>query len=134
MGGGSEGAVYQIRELDTGIRRAAKFYFPHRDPRQRMSVRIARKLYLLRHCPLVLQYHHSEYISIKKQKVLALISDLCAGTPLSAWVADHPGGRLQPYLAMHVLYGLVRGLEDIHALHQYHADVHSGTIGANQKM
>ena len=128
LGGGTEGEVYQICELDTGIQRAAKLYFPHRDPGQRTSVRLARKLHLLRHCSLVLQYHHSEYISIRKQKVLALISDLCAGAPLSAWVAEHPGGRLQPYLAMHVLYGLVRGLEDIHALHQYHADVHSDNI------
>src|SRR4051812_18252346 len=32
LGGGWEGEVYVIVEKATGIRRAAKFYYPHRDP------------------------------------------------------------------------------------------------------
>ncbi len=38
LGVGSEGEVYQISELETGILRAAKFYFPHRDPKKRQSI------------------------------------------------------------------------------------------------
>lgn len=128
LGRGSEGEVYQIRELDTGIRRAAKFYFPHLDPNQKRSIRHARKLNALRHCPIVLQYHHSEIITVGKNPAAALISELCEGVPLSRWVNAQPGQRLPPYLALHVLYHLARGLEAIHALGEYHADVHTENI------
>ncbi len=128
LGGGYEGEVYQIRERDTGILRAAKFYFPHRNPKQKASVRHARKLNSLRHCPIVLQYHHSEVIKVRKDPVVALISDLCESEPLERWLARYRGRRLKPYLALHVLYNLVRGLESIHALGEYHSDVHSANI------
>lgn len=128
LGGGSEGEVYQVRELDTGIRRAAKFYFPHKDPDRTQAVHHAQKLNALRYCPIVLQYHHSEIVRVRRQKVIAMISDLCEGQRLEDWIARHPGGRLPPYLALHVLYNLVQGLETIHAFGQYHADVHSQNI------
>ncbi len=128
LGGGVEGEVYKIRETGTGIRRAAKLYFPHRNPRQRSSIRHARKLNALRHCPIVLQYHHSEQITIQKQPVVCLISDLCEGEQLEQWIDRHPGNRLEPFKALHLLYNLVRGLEAIHALGEYHADVHSQNI------
>ena len=128
LGGGSEGEVYQIREVDTGIKRAAKFYFPHRDPKHKLSIKYAQKLNALRHCPIVLQYHHSEVITVGKHRVVALISDLADGEPLEKWVGRHRGKRLRPYVALHVLYNLVRGLEAVHALGQYHADVHTENI------
>ncbi len=128
LGGGSEGEVYQIRERDTGIVRAAKFYYPHRDPKHHLSIRHARKLNTLRRCAIVLQYHHSEIVTIRRHKFVVLISDLCDGEPLDLWVAKHRGRRLPPYMALHVLYHLTRGLEAIHALGEYHADVHSQNI------
>lgn len=128
LGAGVEGEVYQIRELDTGIRRAAKLYFPHRNPRHRSSIRHAQKLNVLRHCPIVLQYHHSEQMQIRRQNVICLISELCDGVPLEKWVRKHRGGRLDPFRALNVMYHLVRGIEAIHALGQYHADVHSENI------
>lgn len=128
LGVGSEGEVYQIRELDTGILRAAKFYFPHRDPKKRQSILHARKLNALRRCPVVLQYHHSEVITVRKQSVVAMISELYEGQQLEKWVALFPGKRLRPYTALHVFYNLVRGLEDIHACRYYHADVHTQNI------
>lgn len=128
LGGGTEGEVYQIRELGTGIHRAAKFYFPHRDPYRKLAIHHARKLNTLRHCSIVLQYHHSEIITVRRQKVVALISDLCEGEQLEKWIRRHPGHRLSPYTALHVFYNLVRGLETIHTLGEYHADVHSQNI------
>lgn len=128
LGGGSEGEVYRIREAGTGIVRAAKFYFPHRDPKQRLSIRHAQKLNALRHCDIVLQYHHSQTLTVRGQKVLALISDLCDGLQLERFIARHRGGRLTPFRALHVLYHLVRGLEAVHAVGEYHADVHSQNI------
>ena len=128
LGNGTEGEVYQIRELDTGIVRAAKLYYPHRDLKKKLSIRHARKLNGLRDCPIVLQYHHSEIITIRREKVVAMISDLCEGQQLEKWIASQTGKRLRPYLALQVFYHLVRGLEDIHAMGQYHADVHSQNI------
>lgn len=128
LGSGTEGEVYQILEDDTGIHRAAKLYFPHRDPKQRSIIWHARKLNALRHCPVVLQYHHTETVEVAGRAVRCLISELCEGEQLERWIALHPGRRLPPFRALHVLYHLVRGLEAIHALGEYHADVHSQNI------
>nr|PZN71604.1 MAG: serine/threonine protein kinase [Pseudomonadota bacterium] len=128
LGVGSEGEVYEIREVDTGIRRAAKLYFPHRDPRRRTIIRHAQKLDTLRYCPIVLQYHHSHEVIVRGQKVLAMVSELCKGDQLERWIARHRGGRLSPFEALHVLYALAQGLEAVHSLGEYHADVHSQNI------
>jgi len=128
LGAGSEGEVYRIRELDTDIHRAAKFYFPHIDPTRRKFVRHAQRLNSLRNCPIVLQYHHSEVIKVRKEQVVALISDLCDGIPLEQWLRMHPGHTATPYQSLHILYALTRGLEAIHLLGHYHADVHSQNI------
>jgi len=128
LGGGSEGEVYRIRELHTDITRAAKVYFPHVDPKRKRSVRHARKLNKLRSCPIVLQYHHTETVRFGDAKVPALISELCPGEALYAFVTRHKRERLGPYRALHVLYNLVRGLEAIHAVGEYHGDVHTENI------
>lgn len=128
IGRGSEGEVYRVEERDTKIMRAAKIYFPHRDPDKRLSVRHAQKLNKLSKCPIVLQYLHSEDIIIRKQPTIALISELCDGIPLWQWVLQHRGQRLRPYVAMAVLYQLICGLEDVHGMGEYHSDVHSENI------
>jgi hypothetical protein len=128
IGRGSEGEVYKIREIKTGIPHAAKLYFPHRDPSEKQAVRHARKLHTLRACPIVLQYHHSEVVQIRGHAIVAMVSELCEGMQLEKWIDKHPGGRLPPYRALCVLYDLVRGLEAVHALGEYHADVHSQNI------
>jgi len=128
LGGGIEGEVYQIQELATDIHRAAKLYFPHRNPKNRQTVWYARKITTLRHCPIVLQYHHTEYVNVRGHQVLALISELAEGEQLEGWIEKHRGKRLDPFRALHVLYHLVRGLEAVHAVGEYHADVHSQNI------
>lgn len=128
LGGGSEGEVYRIRDRMTGIHRAAKIYFPHSDPRSRLAVRHALKLDHLRSCPIVLHYHHSEQIQIGKHQALALISELCDGIPLQDWLSRHRGGRVNPHVATTILYALAAGLEDIHAMGEYHGDVHEENI------
>lgn len=128
LGRGSEGEVYQIRDLETGIPRAAKFYFPHRDPDRRLTVRHAQKLNALRHCPIVLQYHHSEVITAQRTPVVAMISELAEGERLEEWIQSHRGGRLHPFVAMHVFYALACGIESIHQAGEYHSDVHTENI------
>jgi len=57
LGAGWEGEVYRIREKNTGIERAAKLFFPHRNIRNRTAKNYARKLHKLRDCPIVIHYH-----------------------------------------------------------------------------
>lgn len=128
LGSGVEGEVYQIQESGTGIYRAVKLYFPHRNPTGRAALWLARKLNKLRYCPIVLQYHHTQELQISRYKILCLISEFSPGLMLEQWIAGQRGGRLQPFTALHLLYHLVRGLEAVHAVNEYHADVHSQNI------
>src|SRR6187200_3623926 len=86
LGSGWEGEVYAIIERTTGIRRAAKFYYPHRDPMGKVAINYARKLDALRHCPILMQYHHQEIAYVKKRKVLIVISELVEGQKLSEFL------------------------------------------------
>jgi tRNA A-37 threonylcarbamoyl transferase component Bud32 len=128
LGSGWEGEVYVISERLTGIRRAAKFYYPHRDPMGKSAIAYARKLDALRHCPILLQYHHQEIASIKRRKVLVVISELVEGVKLSEFLARQPRKRLSTFEALHVLYALARGSAPIHALGEYHGDIHDDNI------
>src|SRR5213080_3332046 len=90
LGSGWEGEVYSIVERATGIRRAAKFYYPHRDPMGKAAITYARKLDALRHCPILMQYHHQEIAYFKRRKVMVVISELVEGMKLSQFIAGQP--------------------------------------------
>ncbi len=128
LGSGWEGEVYAIIEKNTGIRRAAKFYYPHRDPTGKAAIAYARKLDALRHCPILMQYHHQEVAYVKKRKVIVVISELVEGKKLSEFLSAQPGHRLSTFEALHVLYTLTRGIAPIHARGEYHGDIHDDNI------
>jgi len=128
LGSGWEGEVYVIRERKTEIRRAAKFYYPHRDPMGKAAISYARKLDALRHCPILMQYHHQETIQVKRKKVTVVISELVEGAKLSEYLAHQPRKRLNTFEALHVLYVLARGIAPIHARGEYHGDIHDDNI------
>jgi tRNA A-37 threonylcarbamoyl transferase component Bud32 len=128
LGSGWEGEVYAIIEKNTGIRRAAKFYYPHRDPTGRAAIAYARKLDALRHCPILMQYHHQELAYVKKRKVTVVISELVEGKKLSEFLFAQPGHRLSTFEALHVLHTLARGIAPIHARGEYHGDIHDDNI------
>ncbi|HTL28129.1 MAG TPA: protein kinase [Tepidisphaeraceae bacterium] len=128
LGSGWEGEVYVIVERNTGIRRAAKFYYPHRDPMGKSAIAYARKLDALRHCPILMQYHHQEIAWVKKKKVTVVISELVEGQKLSEFLSSQPRSRLTTFEALHVLYTLARGIAPIHARGEYHGDVHDDNI------
>src|SRR5688572_16389783 len=100
LGSGWEGEVYAIVERTTGIRRAAKFYYPHRDPTGQAAIQYARKLDALRHCPILMQYHHQETAYVRRKKVTVVISELVEGVKLSEFLATQPGGRLSHFEAL----------------------------------
>src|SRR5205823_4472638 len=128
LGSGYEGEVYAIVERSTGIRRAAKFYYPHRDPMGKAAITYARKLDALRHCPILMQYHHQEISYVRKRKVVVVISELVEGKKLSEFLKEQPDGQLSAFEALHVLYALARGIAPIHARGEYHGDIHDDNI------
>jgi tRNA A-37 threonylcarbamoyl transferase component Bud32 len=128
LGSGWEGEVYSIVERVTGIRRAAKFYYPHRDPLGKAAIAYARKLDALRHCPILMQYHHQETTYVKRRKVIVVVSELVDGIKLSEFLAKQPDRRLTTFEALHVLYTLARGIAPIHARGEYHGDIHDDNI------
>src|SRR5216117_3091692 len=103
LGSGYEGEVYAIVERTTGIRRAAKFYYPHRDPTGKAAITYARKLDALRHCPILMQYHHQEVAEFKRKKITVVIRELVERHKLSEFLANQPGKRLSAFEALHVL-------------------------------
>ncbi|HWE02979.1 MAG TPA: protein kinase [Tepidisphaeraceae bacterium] len=128
LGSGYEGEVYEIVERATGIRRAAKFYYPHRDPMGKAAIVYARKLDALRHCPILMQYHHQEIAYVKRKKVMVVISELVEGQKLSEFIAQQPAERLSTFEALHVLYDLAKGIAPIHERGEYHGDIHDDNV------
>lgn len=128
LGTGWEGEVYKIRERSTGIERAAKFFFPQRNPKNRVLTWYAKKLHKLRHCPIVIQYQTQETITFRRQPVTFLVSEYVEGELLSAFLARQPGQRLSVFQALHLLYALAAGIESIHQLREYHGDLHSDNV------
>ena len=128
LGSGWEGEVYVIVERATGIRRAAKFYYPHRDPMGKSAIAYARKLDALRHCPILMQYHHQETTYVKRRKVIVVVSELVEGQKLSEFLAKQEDRRLSTFEALHVLHSLAKGIAPIHARGEYHGDIHDDNI------
>src|SRR2546430_17510026 len=71
LGSGWEGEVYVVMERATGIRRAAKFYYPHRDPLGKAAIAYARKLDAPPHWPTLMPYHHPEPTSAQRRNAQA---------------------------------------------------------------
>jgi len=128
VGSGYEGEVYMIAETATGIERAAKFFFPHRNPSNKNARRYAQKLHKLRHCDILIQYHHQERVRFKNHDVACLISDFVEGDLLSGILRQAKGKRMPVYEAIHLLYAMVIGVEKIHAVGEYHGDLHTDNV------
>ena len=128
LGAGWEGEVYLIRERATKIERTAKFFFPHRNVRDRSSKFYARKLHKLRQCPIVIQYHAQDSFHYRGYTISFLISEFVEGELLSEFLKRQPGRRLAPFQGLHLLHSLAHGIECIHAMGDYHGDLHTDNI------
>lgn len=128
LGGGWEGEVYKVQERRTGIIRAAKLFYQRDGLRREPLLRYAKKLFKLRSCPIVVQYHHRGTAKLHGQTVEFLVSDYIDGDMLSTFVARQRGRRLPPFEALHILYAVAMGVEQIHFLGEYHGDIHSDNI------
>ncbi|MEJ2346988.1 MAG: protein kinase [Gammaproteobacteria bacterium] len=132
LGAGWEGEVFKVREKATGIERAAKFFFPHRNLKDKASSFYAQKLHKLRHCPILIQYHTQELINYRGVPVTFLVSDFVEGELLSEFLKRQRGGRLTPFEGLHLLHSLASGMECVHQLGDYHGDLHSDNIIVNR--
>jgi serine/threonine protein kinase len=128
LGRGYEGEVYKVRELATGIERAAKFFYPQRNPRDRTFNYYANKLNKLRRCPILISYLTHDEIRYRRQPIRFMVSEYVEGELLSAFLKRQPGGRLTVFEGVHLLHTLAQGLEMIHAMREYHGDLHSDNI------
>lgn len=128
LGGGWEGEVYRVVEWRTGVHRAAKLFFPHRNEKDRAVTFYARKLDRLKDCPIVIQYVHSERIMYRDVPITCLISEYVEGELLQGLVDSQPGKRMHPFEAMHLLYALASGMERVHRHREYHGDLHSENV------
>jgi tRNA A-37 threonylcarbamoyl transferase component Bud32 len=126
LGGGWEGEVYIVKELLTGILRAAKFFFPHRNPHNRAVKFYAKKLHKLRHCTVLIRYITQEVLEWNDHEIIYLISDYVEGKPLSKFLEEQK--KLSPFQAVHLLHALARGIEEIHNAREYHGDLHTDNI------
>ena len=97
-------------------------------PGNKNLTRYAKKLHRLRHCPILIHYHTQEIIVFRRRQITFLVSDFVEGELLSAFLARQPGKRLDPFQALHLLYALVEGIEEIHHSREYHGDLHPENI------
>jgi serine/threonine protein kinase len=128
LGTGWEGEVYLLRERVTGIERAAKFWFPHRNQGNRAATWYAKKLHKLRHCPIVIQYLAQETTTYRGVPVHFLLSEYVEGELLSEFLKRQRGGRITVFQALHLLHALASGIEQIHNLREYHGDLHDENV------
>jgi tRNA A-37 threonylcarbamoyl transferase component Bud32 len=128
LGSGWEGEVYKVEERDTGILRAAKIFYDRPGLRRDQIRRYARKLYKLRHCSIVTQYHHRDVARVAGSALPILVSDFVEGQLLEQYVLRLPKKRLPAGDALHLLHSLAMGVEQIHVAGEYHADIHASNI------
>jgi serine/threonine protein kinase len=128
LGWGWEGEVYQIRETLTGIERAAKFFYPHRNVGNKSARLYAQKLHKLRSCKILIQYLTQGKILFRGVPITFLVSEYVNGIPLEDFLGRQKEKRLTPFQALHLLHSLAKGLDDIHNLKEYHGDLHSGNV------
>jgi serine/threonine protein kinase len=127
LGKGWEGEVYLVKEIESGIERAAKFFFPKKNKRARSNF-YAKKLHKLRHCEIVLQYYTQDTYYLEGVPITVLISEFIEGEMLSEFMKSQPGKRLNPFVALHLLHALAEGIEEIHRMGEYHGDLHTDNI------
>ena len=132
LGAGWEGEVFKVREVSTGIERAAKFFFPQRNPKDRTVNFYAKKLNKLRFCDILIQYHTHETIRYRGTPITFLVSDFVDGELLCEFLKRQPGRRLTFFEGLHLLHSLASGIECIHQLGEYHGDLHDENIIVNR--
>ncbi len=128
IGEGWESEVYMLRETQTGIESVGKFFFPHRNSKNKPATVFAQKLHKLRSCDSMVRYLTQETIRFRGQQVTFLVSDFLEGEVLSEFLTAQPGQRLRLFEALQLLHAVAVALKPIHKLREYHGDIHADNI------
>lgn len=128
LGGGWEGEVFRIKELKTGIERAAKIFYPKRNLKNKTATDYAKKLHKLRSCSVLIQYHNIERITFNNTELTVFISEFVEGQLLKKHLQTYRAKVLPVYQGLHLLYALTKAIESIHKLGEYHGDVHADNV------
>lgn len=128
LGRGWEGEVYHVSERATGVERAAKVFFPERNPNNKSLLYYAKMLDKLRKCSIIVQYHTQDTFRFRGHTLPMLVSEYVEGEILTQFVKGQPGKRLHHFEALHLFYSLVKGVEQIHKAGEYHGDLHAGNV------
>lgn len=133
LGGGYEGEVYLVRELGTGIERAAKFFYPKHQWNTRTIQAYAKKLHKLRSCNSLIKYISKETLKYKNHEITYLLSEFVEGMTLTEYLKTyHPKG-MPFYQALHLMYALVKATEELHLKKESHGDIHEDNIIMQKK-
>lgn len=133
LGSGWEGEVYKVEELETKVVRVAKLFYNKPDYDKRWHIKYAQKLWRLKTCPIIIQYHHKGKVYLRDQKVHFLIADFIEGEVLSKFIERHKKRKkLSTFEMLHIFYSIVHGIEHIHYLGEYHGDIHTDNIIINR--
>lgn len=133
LGTGWEGEVYAIEEINTGIVRAAKFFYPARNNKNKTLIGYAKKLNNLNDTPIIIKYISQEEVLFKGQKILYLISEYIEATSLEDYINSSKKNSISLFEAVHIFYQLVKGVEQIHLKGQFHGDLHTGNVLLRRK-
>jgi len=133
LGQGWEGQVYSVEEMNTGIKRAAKFFYPKRNPKNKILIGYAKKLNTLSEVPIIMKYITQEKITYQKQEISYLVSEFVDGKTLEQFAKRDLKNKVSLFEALHILYELAKGLEMIHLRGECHGDLHSDNILISRK-
>ena len=90
LGDGWEGEVYRVREITTGIDRAAKFFYPARNVNDKTLKFYAKKLNKLRKCSIFVPYLTHDQIRHRNRVVKFLVSEFVEGLILKEFINKQP--------------------------------------------
>lgn len=128
LGGGYEGEVYLVKEIGTGIERAAKFFYQKKGTSERWVRLYAKKLHKLGNCNSLVRYISKEKLKYKGKEYTYVLSEYVEGELLSTYISYQKGKALPWYKALHLFYSILRAVEEIHIQKSYHGDLHSDNI------
>ncbi len=128
LGDGWEGEVYRVREIDTDVERAAKFFYPRKTVNDGLIKDYIKKLHKLRACNALIKYIGKDDFYLEGVRIPYLLSDFIEGYTLDTYVSSWYNGEMEPFRALRLFYDIVRAVEEIHLNGEFHGDLHSDNI------
>ena len=133
LGAGSEGEVYKAEEISTGFICSIKFFYPSVNVHNRKANKFSKLLFQLSNCPVAVNYFTQEKVRFRSEDITAIVFEFVEGEMLSTFLEKHRGQRIGILEGLILLHSLAKGIATIHALNQYHGDLHSDNIILTRK-